>query len=90
MRPNFTIVTPTVEEVRGGVLYTWNYGSCLITAFFVDNEFERIVVFPYMGYPQHVTIKWNDTRITESAVAGILSGIKEVALNALRHSGILH
>ena len=88
MKSNFTICVPTVEEVRGGVLYTWDYGSCRITAFFIDNGFERIVVFPYMGYPDHITIKWDDTSITKSVAVCLISGIKEVALEALRHSGI--
>lgn len=90
MRPNFQIVTPTVTEKFSNKVYTWDYGSFTIIAFFDWHQLERIVVFPYRGCGCHSTIKGDDHRITDSDFANLLSGIKEVAQHTLRVCGILH
>ena len=75
-------------EAHKEVLYTWDYGDIIIDVDFYKNEFNRITVYRPMDYGNHISIEADDLRLSAAAVAGIFSGIKEVALNALHSLGI--
>lgn len=89
MKPNYTIVVPTVQEQCDGILYTWRYGYDFeVDAFFTENEFAYIKVFIFGKYLQLITIEQDNDEFTVDAVAGLLSGIYEVALHILRCYGV--